>query len=53
MRIYARVRWRSGFVQTRQNTVEPPRSFRVLQTAGMAKNKRKRAPKTLLKLPDL
>lgn len=28
-------------------------TFRVVQTAGMAKNKRKRNPKTTLKLPDL
>ena len=30
-----------------------PSTFRVVQAAGMSKNKRKRNPKTVLKLPDL
>ena len=38
---------------TLQQTVKLERVFRMQQSAGMAKNKRKRALKTILKLPDL
>src|SRR5579863_3305947 len=37
----------------RKHMVAPQCAFHVVQTAGMAKNKRKRNPKAVLKLPDL
>jgi site-specific recombinase XerD len=39
--------------ETRRGAPEPTWGLRLVQTAGMANNKRKRTPKTILKLPDL